>query len=54
MEKKQSRDFSKGQNPVVINLQQGKIPPEALDLEEAVLGAMLIAARLTSARKYSN
>jgi len=26
----------------VINLQQGKIPPQALDLEEAVLGAMLI------------
>ena len=26
----------------VISLQQGKIPPQAIDLEEAVLGAMLI------------
>jgi replicative DNA helicase len=42
MEKKQSRDFAKTSNPTVINLQQGKIPPQALELEEAVLGAMLI------------
>jgi replicative DNA helicase len=42
MEKKQSIGLSKTQNPMVINLQQGKIPPQALDLEEAVLGAMLI------------
>ena len=42
MEKKQSRDFVKTSNPTVINLQQGKIPPQALELEEAVLGAMLI------------
>lgn len=42
MENKQPRELSKGQNPVVINLQQGKIPPQALELEEAVLGAMLI------------
>ena len=42
MEKKQSRNLSKGQNPLVINLKQGKIPPQALELEEAVLGAMLI------------
>ena len=26
----------------LINLEQGKLPPQALDLEEAVLGAMLI------------
>jgi replicative DNA helicase len=42
MEKKQSREFVKTSNPTVINLQQGKIPPQALELEEAVLGAMLI------------
>ena len=42
MENKRPKDLSKAQNPVVINLQQGKIPPQALELEEAVLGAMLI------------
>ena len=42
MEKKQSREYIKTPNPAVINLQQGKIPPQALELEEAVLGAMLI------------
>ena len=30
------------QDSTVVNLQQGKLPPQALDLEEAVLGAMLI------------
>ena len=42
MEKKQSLDYITTPNPAVINLQQGKIPPQALELEEAVLGAMLI------------
>jgi len=42
MENKRPKDLSKAQNPLVINLQQGKIPPQALELEEAVLGAMLI------------
>ena len=42
MEKKHSREFTKTSNPTVISLQQGKIPPQALELEEAVLGAMLI------------
>jgi replicative DNA helicase len=28
--------------PTIINLEKGKIPPQALDLEEAVLGAMMI------------
>ena len=42
MEEKKSLEFKKVQSPTVINLQQGKIPPQALDLEEAVLGAMLI------------
>ncbi|MDX9705516.1 MAG: DnaB-like helicase N-terminal domain-containing protein, partial [Weeksellaceae bacterium] len=26
----------------IINLERGKLPPQALDLEEAVLGAMMI------------
>ena len=27
----------------LINLERGKIPPQAVDLEEVVLGAMMIA-----------
>ena len=42
MEEKKSLGLKKIQSPAVISLQQGKIPPQALDLEEAVLGAMLI------------
>ena len=42
MEEKKSLGLKKVLSPAVINLQQGKIPPQALDLEEAVLGAMLI------------
>ena len=34
-----SKSFKKS---TVINLEKGKIPPQALDLEEAVLGAMMI------------
>ena len=38
----------KNLNPVrldkstIINLEKGKLPPQALELEEAVLGAMMI------------
>ena len=42
MEEKKSTELKKIQSPSVISLQQGKIPPQALNLEEAVLGAMLI------------
>lgn len=35
----QSKKFKKSS---VINLEKGKIPPQAVDLEEAVLGAMMI------------
>ena len=42
MEENKSLGLKKVQSPAVISLQQGKIPPQALDLEEAVLGAMLI------------
>lgn len=42
MEKKQAKEGFKINSPSVISLQQGKIPPQALELEEAVLGAMLI------------
>ena len=34
-----SQNKNKG---TVINLEKGKIPPQAVDLEEAVLGAMMI------------
>ena len=30
------------QNNSIVNLQKGKLPPQALDLEEVVLGAMMI------------
>jgi len=26
----------------IVNLEKGKLPPQAIDLEEAILGAMLI------------
>ena len=39
---KQTRNVQLSSSNSVISLQQGKIPPQALDLEEAVLGAMLI------------
>lgn len=42
MEEKQPIGLKKVQQSAVISLQQGKIPPQALELEEAVLGAMLI------------
>ncbi len=42
MEDKQPFDRKKTTSANVISLQQGKIPPQAIDLEEAVLGAMLI------------
>ena len=42
MEKSKPIQSSKQQSGTVISLQQGKLPPQALDLEEAVLGAMLI------------
>ena len=42
MEKSKSIEPKVSQSGTVINLKQGKLPPQALDLEEAVLGAMLI------------
>jgi replicative DNA helicase len=42
MEKRKSIKPKIPQSGTVINLKQGKLPPQALDLEEAVLGAMLI------------
>ena len=32
----------KVERSTIINLEKGKIPPQALDLEEVVLGAMMI------------
>ncbi|MGM0634430.1 MAG: replicative DNA helicase [Bacteroidota bacterium] len=42
MENQQSIATKKNQKSDVINLQKGKIPPQAVDLEEVVLGAMMI------------
>ena len=33
---------AKVNKPSIINLEKGKLPPQVLDLEEAVLGAMMI------------
>jgi len=42
MEKlKPQSSYSKNQSQV-ISLEKGKIPPQAIDLEEVVLGAMMI------------
>jgi replicative DNA helicase len=42
MEKSKQVKINKQQPGTVIALQQGKLPPQALDLEEAVIGAMMI------------
>ena len=42
MEKSKSIKINKQKPGTIISLQQGKLPPQALDLEEAVIGAMLI------------
>ena len=39
-------------NAGVVNLEKGKIPPQAIDLEEAVLGAMLIDKRGGRGHRY--
>jgi len=38
----QSIQTSKNKRSTVINLEKGKLPPQAIDLEEVVLGAMMI------------
>jgi len=42
MEQRESQTNRFYQSDNVINLQKGKLPPQALELEEAVLGAMMI------------
>ena len=42
MEKLQPNSPYKKRTSQVINLEKGKIPPQAIDLEEVVLGAMMI------------
>jgi replicative DNA helicase len=42
MESAKSFSTQNQKKGTVINLEQGKIPPQAVDLEEAVLGAMMI------------
>ncbi|WP_075342675.1 replicative DNA helicase [Tenacibaculum agarivorans] len=41
MEKRQSLRAGRADRSRVVNLEKGKIPPQAIDLEEAVLGAMM-------------
>ena len=42
MEKRNPLKIYENENPSIVNLSDGKIPPQAIDLEEAVIGAMLI------------
>ena len=42
MEKTNPLKIYESENQSIVNLSDGKIPPQAIDLEEAVLGAMLI------------
>ena len=42
MEKRNPLKIYESENQSIVNLSDGKIPPQAVDLEEAVLGAMLI------------
>jgi len=42
MEKVQTSNNKKAEKSSIITLEKGKLPPQALDLEEAVLGAMMI------------
>ena len=42
MEKVQPQNQSFKKKGTIVSLEKGKIPPQALDLEEAVLGAMMI------------
>lgn len=45
MENTQSQSVKSFKSSKIINLEKGKIPPQAVDLEEAVLGAMMIDKR---------
>ena len=42
MEKRNPLKIYENENSSIVNLSDGKIPPQAIDLEEAVIGAMLI------------
>ncbi len=42
MEKTNPLKIYENDNSSIVNLSDGKIPPQAIDLEEAVIGAMLI------------
>ncbi len=45
MEKLKPQSAFVTKNPQIIQLEKGKIPPQAIDLEEVVLGAMMIDKR---------
>lgn len=39
---KESKPYNAGKNSTIVNLEKGKLPPQAIDLEEAIIGAMMI------------
>ena len=45
MEKLNPQNNYSNQKTQVISLEKGKIPPQAIDLEEVVLGAMMVDKR---------
>ena len=45
MEKLNPQKTYANQKTQVISLEKGKIPPQAIDLEEVVLGAMMVDKR---------
>ena len=42
MEKVQSSFQKPNNDPQIVSFERGKLPPQAIDLEEVVLGAMMI------------
>ena len=50
MDSAKSLSYNKKGKGTIISLEQGKIPPQALDLEEAVLGINVLCARVQDQR----
>ena len=42
-----TKNTKKAVQKTVPNSEYGKLPPQALDLEEAVLGAIMLAGKIT-------
>ena len=50
MEKLKPHTAYSGRPSQVISLEKGKLPPQAIDLEEVVLGAMMIDVIMNSSK----